>query len=347
MEFPPEVWTVILEYTDVSEDVKEFVSMRSVCRMFYDICTGIGAPIDYPHETLQALSPYFTQISNCMALRKPLTKDLTVPKKIKRLKFYNSGDANLTVSGDYLDTLEIQGYIEKSKPRSLPKVRFRKVKRLIFRSFELKEESFLPSMDVEQLYMGEVDLDQCKVILSPPFVQNLRSLSFDYFQSPALSGNNFSNLVVIANADLQNLTSEHLPNVILLRRCKITRNFFIKAVTMVSKDRDIERAYTCIESTRFYTGMDRDYVAIVNNFKQEHVHLLPPRESFSLRVAGVWPWDENKLISWIGHMEEKDSTISIEKGSRQVGASSNFGVQDARLETRIGRKFPQIKIRLI
>ena len=332
MEFPPEVWTVILEHTNVSREVKEFVSMRSVCRMFYDICAGIGTPINYSYETLQALSPYFTQITNCMSLKKPLTQDLTVPKKIKRLKFYNSGDPNLRISGDYLDSLEIQGYIEKSKPRSLPKIRFRKIKRLVFRSFELEEDTFLPSMEVEQLCMGEIDLER----LSPPFVQNLRSLSFDYCQSPVLSGNNFSNLVVIANADLQSLTSEHLPNIMLLQRCKINRNFFIKAVTMVSKDRDNERAYTCIESTRFYTGMKRDYVAIVNNFKKEHVHLLPPRESFSLRVAGVWPWDENKLVSWIEHMEEKGSTISIERGY--------LGVQDSRLENHIRRKFSQIKI---
>jgi hypothetical protein len=345
MEFPPEVWTVILEYTDVARDVKEFASMRSVCRMFYDICTGIGTPIDYPYETLEVLSPYFTQVSNCMSLKKPLTKDLTLPKKIRNLKFTNSGDRNLTITGDYLDNLQIQGYIEKNKPRFLPKVRFRKVKRLFFGNFEIEKDTFLPSMKVEQLSVGEVNLEQCQVILSPPFVQNLRSLSLHYFQSPILSAGTFSNLVVIANADLQNLTTEHLPNIILLQRCKINRNFFSKAVTVVSKDQDKNRNYTCIESTRFYTGMERDYVLILNNFKMEYANLLPPRETFSLRVAGIWPWDQSELVSWIKYMDgEKEhkqsySTVRIEKGY--------LGVQDTWLENHLRRKFPWIEVKLI
>ncbi|SPN79558.1 F-box domain-containing protein [Brazilian cedratvirus IHUMI] len=331
MQVPSEVWLNILEYTNISKDVKEFVSLRSVCRLFYDICTDIGTPINYHWETLQALSPLFAQTTNYMSFKKPLTKDLIVPEKIRNLRFPGSGDPNVTITGNYLDELQVINSVGKDNLRSLPKIRFRKIKSLISTGFDIQEDTFLPSAELEELYLGDAEFRN----LPTSFFQSLRVLSFSYFSRPILSVNNFSNLVVISTANLQNLTFQHLPKLMLLQDCSLGENFFNKTVTVISKEKSADQNYTCTENTRFYADKRRNYVVIVNNFNRKYAHFLP-KERFLLEILGLWPWHEPYLLAWIKHMQVKDSTIRIKR--------NHMGFRTNSLEDSLRRELPLLEV---
>ncbi|SHO33336.1 Hypothetical protein with Leucine-rich repeat [Cedratvirus A11] len=337
MEFPPEVWLNILEYTNVPRDVKEFTSMRSVCRMFCDLCVKVGAPIDRSYETMQALSPVFAQTSNYMSLKKPLTKDLVVPERIRRLKFVNSGDPNLTIGGDYLDYLEVTGFIDDRKhPCFLPKLRFRKITRIRLGDFKMTEDTFLSSMFVEDLWIDRCDVQVCAVLFASAFAQNLRKLRFSYFQCPRLTANLFSNLVIIASANLKDLTLDHLPKVMLLEQCKLRKSFFNKPCSVLSKDRETGEYYHCIEEDRFYAEMKRYYVIPLCNFDIRNVHLLP-KESFSIIVDGIRDEHVGRLVGWMRYTDEKkNSSLEINRGY--------FGVKRNILEKRTRKQLSWIKI---
>jgi hypothetical protein len=304
--------------------------------MFCDLCVKVGAPIDRSYETMQALSPVFAQTTNFMSLKKPLTKDLVVPERIRNLKFVNSGDRNLTVSGECLDSLIVGGFIDDRKyPCFLPKLRFRKVTKIRLGDFNLTQDTLLPSIQVEELWVDKCN-EHCDKLFASAFVQNLKKLWVSPSQRFCLKPNLFSNLVIIQNVDLKDVTLDHLPKVMLLVRCKLRKSFFNKPCSVLSKYREDGNCFECIEEDRFYAEMERLYVIPLCNFDIRNVHLLP-RERFSLTVDGIRNEDAGRLVGWMRHTDEKkNSTLEINRGY--------FGVKRNILEKRTRKQLPWIKI---
>jgi hypothetical protein len=110
MQFPEEVWFNILHHTDVSRDVKEFITIRSVCRMFHDLCTRIETPIDDKYERLQARTPCFARTIDYVFFKKPLIKQ---SKFVRRRRFIVCEDLDKRVSEERIDTLAIKSLLEK------------------------------------------------------------------------------------------------------------------------------------------------------------------------------------------------------------------------------------------
>lgn len=202
--------------------------------------------------------------------------------------------------------------------------------------FKLTENTLLLSTKIEDLWIDKYDAQHCNTLFASAFAQNLLKLHFSHFPRPKLEPNLFSNLVIVHNVNLEKLTLNHLPKVMLLVQCKLNKTFFSKPCTVLSKRWEESKNYECIEDDRFYTGMERYYIIPLCNFDIRNAYLLP-REQFSIVVDGIRNKDAGPLIGWMRHTDEKkNSTLEIKKGY--------FGVKRNILEKRTKRQLPWIKI---
>ncbi|SHO33363.1 Hypothetical protein BQ3484_295 [Cedratvirus A11] len=320
MHCSSQVYFTILQNTDIPNNAKAFVKFRSVCRLFRDLSTNIGTPIVYSYETLSCLRPDMAHITNYMFFSKPLSQNLVVPDKVRKLQFTPSGDPNVVVSGGHLNNLTITGYI-RDKKRFLPKLLFESIDTLYIGDFDLQEHC-LPPTQVKHLHAcGSTEAKAFASYLAS-VCSNLQSLKLYSGHRPLVKENIFSNLVCIYNTDLGELSIENFPKILVLVNCKVYKPFFSKTCNLICKVHEGDKTSICRTRSTFPDKTDHYLVMLLDNFTEDLSEISSQnlskifkeeivkkkrienpyrdkRGGFSLEVHDVEDSNLTRLLSWI------------------------------------------------
>nr|WIL02842.1 hypothetical protein Cbor_318 [Cedratvirus borely] len=338
MNYSTEVCLAILEQTKIAENVKLFTKFRSVCRLFHDLSARIGTPIVYSYETLSCLRPDIAHVTNYMFFSKPLSQNLVVPDKVKKLQFTPSGDPNVAVSGGHLNNLTITGYI-RDKKRFIPKLLFKSIDTLYIGDFDLQADC-LPPTQVNHLHAcGSTEAKAFRTYLAS-VCSNLQTLKLYSGHRPLVEENIFSNLVCIYNANLGELSLENFPKLLVMVNCKVYKPFFSKTCNLICKVHDGDKMSTCTRRSTFPDKTDHYLIMLLDNFTEDLSEISnqnlsklfkeeisikkrsknPYRSklaNFSLQVYDIEDRNLTRLLSWIRLTQADPVIISSSVGQEK------------------------------